>query len=89
MIELIRTENGPAGLEAERVLEELVLAHQVTIVADTAPPAEDLPAIREGERVVSGAEEVRRYLTELRRFAALWSKFQSDSCYIDDDGTVC
>ena len=37
----------------------------------------------------TGVEEIATALESLDEFAREWYRFQSDSCYIDDDGTVC
>ena len=73
------------GITAQ--LDDLVVAYAQRISeADSVPAA--LPAIEDGGRWYSG-DEVPGYLAELRRDLAAWRKFQSDACYIDDDGSVC
>ncbi|HMQ52047.1 MAG TPA: glutathione S-transferase N-terminal domain-containing protein [Anaerolineae bacterium] len=93
MIELYRPANCPSCAEIEETLRELVIAHQVIEVeagqAETLPVGTSLPAFREGNRVVSGAEAIALYLRELERSVADWRRFQGDSCYLDDSGAVC
>ncbi len=90
VIEVYRTEEGSELTDqVEETLRGLVLDHSIHVVPDpSAAPSADLPAIREGERVVNPAE-LPGYLEELRRFVADWNRFQSDACYIDVDGKVC
>lgn len=90
VIELYRSEDGSDLADrTEATLRRLVVGHTVHIVADPADvPVDDLPVIREGDRIVPTAE-IPRYLEELRRFMADWTRFQSDACYIGDDGSVC
>jgi hypothetical protein len=92
VIILYRTENDAKGDEIQAALEELVVAHRVEIVPNGAPApvsVEALPAVVDGERVVSGQEALDAYLHELAAWMAEWRKYQSDVCYVDDDGNVC
>ena len=94
MIKLYRPADCPACADIEAALKELVVAHQVIVVeagqavADLSPEV-TLPAIRENGRTVSGPGAISTYLKELEKFAADWRRFQSDSCYLDDDGQTC
>ena len=92
MIEVIVDEER-TGEEIRDALRELVLAHRVIWLDEHAPSplpsGVTLPAIREGDRVIDGQADIAAFLLELEAFAAAWSKFQSDTCYLDDDGTVC
>jgi hypothetical protein len=92
MIEVIvdQQRTGEGILDA---LDELVLAHRVIRLDQQSPSplpsGVTLPAIREGDRIIDGQAHIDAYLLEIEVFAAAWSKFQSDTCYLDDDGTVC
>ena len=93
MIEVIVDEER-TGEEIRDTLRELVLAHRVIWLDEHAPsppskrshPAGDFARRR---RVIDGQADIAAFLLELEAFAATWSKFQSDTCYLDDDGTVC
>lgn len=94
MIKLYRLANCPACAEIEAALREMVVAHQVIVVEEEHAPAElgteiSLPAIRENNHLVSGPAAISAYLEELAQFTARWRRFQSDTCYIDDNGQVC
>lgn len=94
MIKLYRPADCPDCAEIETTLQELVVAHRVIVVESGHAPADldpevTLPAIRENNQVVSGPEAISAYLQELAQFTAHWRRFQSDSCYLDDDGQVC
>ena len=65
----------------------MVLAHAVEVSDDDAVPV-DLPAIEDGGRWV-GATDLKQYVHDLQRDVAAWRKFQTDACYIDDDGGIC
>lgn len=90
VIELYRSASrSDLADRTEAALRDLVVRHKVRVVADPAgSPGGELPVIREGDRLVPAAE-LPAYLDELSRFMADWSRFQSDACYIDDDGVVC
>lgn len=90
MIEVLIAE-GRSGEAILAALEELVVAHRVVPLGNEArlPDGTTLPAIREGNRIVSGDAAIDAYLLELEAFAAEWSKYQSDTCYFDEDTTAC
>lgn len=74
-----------------RRLDDLVLAYRLVEVAsaDGLDGTDKLPALKDGSRVVSGEAAIERYLVHLEKEKELWDRFQSDSCYVDDDGSVC
>lgn len=84
MITLYREAQSAEADVVEETLQDLVFAHAVEVVDG---PGEALPRIADGDRVVHGAD-LPAYLDELRRLKADWSRFQSDACFIGDDG-VC
>ncbi len=45
-----------------------------------------LPVLQDGPRQASGQAELSLFLKEFRNFAEQWRMFQSDSCYVSDDG---
>ena len=84
MIRLIRPlESTSADAIAEQ-LRDIVVAFE-----EVEDPAARSPVLRDGTRAASGDEAITAFLAELRRDAALWRKFQTDACYIDDEGGVC
>jgi hypothetical protein len=94
MIELYRTADCPECAAIEAALKEMVVAHRVI----TVEPGQKhhapvngvaLPAIKDGDDLVSGQSEIAQYLRELDKFVVAWRRYQSDACYIDDDGKVC
>lgn len=66
---------------------DLVLAYSVE-VADAGSVPVELPAMFDSGRWVP-ATELDAHMSELTRTVATWRKFQSDACYIDDDGSIC
>lgn len=85
----VTREGSPEAAQLRAVFADLVVAHTVHVVDDDVPlPVDRLPAVREGERWVTG-DDLEPYLDELRRTLADWRRFQSDACYIDGDGSVC
>lgn len=96
MITLYRVAECSACDEVQETLRELVVAHEVVDVdeaADKSQPAaitgQELPVIQDGDQWVSGEPALANYLQQLARDAELWRKFQSDVCYVDDQGRSC
>lgn len=92
MITLYRRAQDPTGSAIQAELEELVVAHEVEIAPhalDAFAGVPSLPAIVDGERVISGDDALRAYLDELVAWMGEWRKYQADACYIDDEGEVC
>jgi hypothetical protein len=94
MIELFRAEHD---LEADRIedaLRDLCAAYRVhrcdsADAAATLGEGATLPALREDERVAWGSVAIAAFLDETGRALEGWRKFQTDACYLDDDGNVC
>jgi hypothetical protein len=86
MIEVRRAADSPVADSVESRLRDLVVAHRVVVV--DAGAGSDLPLIRDGKVTVSGAE-IPAFLDQLTRDVAEWSRFQSDACYLEDDGSIC
>lgn len=92
MIVLYREEKSVHADTIEAEFREMVLGYDRVIV--DAHQAEELfdglslPVIRNNERVVSSTD-IPSYLKELERFVRDWQLFQSDTCYVDDDGESC
>lgn len=63
------------------VLDDLVLAYRVE------HGASDLSVIDGDDRIE--ASELPAYLDDLRSLVAQWRKYQSDACYVEDDGSIC
>ncbi|MCB1246769.1 MAG: hypothetical protein KDB69_05860 [Acidimicrobiia bacterium] len=71
--------------EVEQRLRDLAVAHNV---CESDAVVGELPAIEESGRVV-GPADLDVYLDELQTTLAQWRKFQTDACYVEDDGIVC
>jgi hypothetical protein len=94
MIQVYRRAESQEADWVEGELRAMVLGYERVILdADRAAAelgaAVTLPAVRQDGRLVHGQQELLKYLRELERFAAEWRAFQSDSCYIGEDGEVC
>lgn len=90
MILLYRPTLSPLADEIEEALLKIVIAHRVVRVPeDESPPAVALPAMQDGENWVTGEESLREYVEDLARLMADWDRYTSDSCFIEDDGTIC
>lgn len=94
MIELFREENSPEADWIEADLRELSAGfnrHILTTaeVQQTFGRQVKLPVLRDGDRIASGRDDIREFLEDIHRLVENWRKFQSDSCYLDDEGDVC
>ncbi len=88
MIKLYRSASCPDSADIEAVLQDLVVAHQIITVE---PDQFDtpLPLLQENSRTISGRVAITIYLKELENFVTDWQRFQSDACYINEDGQIC
>lgn len=92
VITLYRKASCPEGTAIEERLSDLVAAHRVRIVPETGASElgpTRLPAIQEGEDWFSGRLEIQDYLIRLEKRIELWNRYQSDACYLGEDGEVC
>lgn len=92
MVTLYRRADDPWADEIQNALDEMVIAYETDIVKDTtALPEEvpDLPALRDDEEVVTGEDALKARLESLRQLMNDWDRFQSDACYIEEDGSIC
>ena len=87
VIELHVASETDRARDIEAAFIELVVAHTVVESERSAAPV-DLPAVHENGRWY-GPDELDGYLADLRTTVALWRKYQSDACYIEDDGSIC
>ena len=55
---------------------------------DALAPTTPLPALQDGREIFTGPA-IAPHLRELERVMAEWQKYQSDSCYVGDDGQAC
>lgn len=85
MIEVIRAAESAEADWVEAELRELVLGYERVVVA-LGEVDFPLPAIRQDGRLVSGREGLLQALKELELMAEAWRRFQSDACYVDDEG---
>ena len=94
MIRLYRPEKCPSCADIEAKLKELVIAYQLITVGseeqpDGLPADTPLPAITDDGKIFTGQPDISHYLGDLERFVTDWRRFQSDACYLDDDGETC
>lgn len=85
MIVLYRAQHSPRADGIEERLQHLAVGYRVEILSNEAA---DRPVIWD-QRRIEGEPALSRYLEDLEKFVAEWRKFESDACYLEDDGTVC
>jgi len=93
MIKLYREENSSQADIIEAEFRELVLGYDLMVIepgqaAKLFGTKATLPVITSNERVVSG-DAIPAYIKQLTRLVYDWRLFQSDSCYVDDNGETC
>lgn len=92
MITLYRRPDDSWADEIQEALDDLVIAYETeTIGPDTSPPDDvpELPALRNEGDIVTGEATLREHLDHLRSLMADWDRFQSDACYVEEDGSIC
>lgn len=94
MITLYRPPNDAWADEIQEALDEMVIAYETKTVdpdSNGAHPKEvnELPALRDDDEILTGEEAIRARLDSLRELMRDWDRFQSDACYIDEEGAVC
>jgi glutaredoxin len=94
MIKLYRKSNCSFCDEIEEELKEMVIARSVINIDNkksTGGSHENipLPYLEDDGKIISGTEEIKKYLEELNKLVVLWRKYQTDACYIDDDDKTC
>jgi hypothetical protein len=92
MVTLYRRRDDPWADEIQEALDEMVIAHEIETIDDGASPPGDvpaLPALRDEGEIVTGKANLQGHLDELRALMADWNRFQSDACYVEEDGSIC
>jgi glutaredoxin len=93
MLTLYRPPDCPTCAAFEDTLKDLVVAHRVVVVAPEQPVKAlagiTPPALQDNGQTITGHEAIAAHLKELETFVAAWRKFESDACYIDDEGETC
>jgi hypothetical protein len=84
VIELRRPPVSAAADAVASRLADLVVAHR--IVEDGSLPG---PVLVDGSLTAFGPEEIESFLATLSRDLDDWGRFQTDACYLDEDGRVC
>jgi hypothetical protein len=90
MIKLYREEKSVPADIIEAEFRDLVLGYDRVVIDPKDAQRQlgtgiSLPVLTDNARVVSG-DEIPAYIKELTQFVHSWRRFQSDCCYIDDDG---
>jgi hypothetical protein len=90
MITLYRRPDDPQADDLQAALDEMVIAYETEpVTGDLPEDVPGLPALRTDGDVVTGAAALHDALDDLRTLMDDWDRFQSDACYIEDDGTIC
>ncbi len=92
MVKLYREKNSPQADLIEAELQDMIFGYDREVVepedaVQRFGPQRSLPVITNNEKIVSG-EEIPAYIQELRTLMTDWQAFQSDCCYVNDQGEV-
>ncbi len=83
MITLKRKLKSKKADAIEQYMREMSLAYKKII--DTAVEVE----IHEDGKVYNTTASMYTFLEELQHYKSEWEKFQTDSCYLENDGSIC
>jgi len=83
--------------EADRIedeLRDLAIKFDVRVAGRDERPEElpsdaDTPALVDEGSVFTSPEAISQRIEHLGRVVEQWNKYQSDACYIDENGNVC
>ncbi|MFO8099840.1 MAG: hypothetical protein R6T83_09510 [Salinibacter sp.] len=90
MVTLYRRPDDPRADELEAALDEMVIAYETeTVAADPPDDVPELTALCTDGDVITGAAALQETLDTLRALMSDWNRFQSDACYIENDGSIC
>jgi len=90
MIELHRLEKDEPGREIEQKLNDMVVAYCLHVYQDPHSCDDPLPHISENGSVITGKENIRKYLDNLDMELCQQRSITGDGCYIDPEtGKVC
>ena len=92
MIKLFIKNDCPKCREVEEKFSDLVLAHKIVNADEERANPNinyyELPVIEDEGRIIKGEQEISEYFESMENYLAEWNKFQSDVCYVDDNGKV-
>lgn len=92
MITLYRRPDDDRADSIQNTLDEIVIAYETETISEDGLLPDDVPttpALRDDGTVITGETALDEHLQELTDLMNDWDRFQSDACYIEDDGTVC
>lgn len=89
MIKLYRSSDDAKADEIENRFNDLVLSYEA-VISDYESGDLKLPSIQDGDRIVSGDQEIEQWLRELEADLKWERSLSGDGCYIDpNSGKVC
>jgi predicted metal-dependent phosphoesterase TrpH len=94
MTRLYRAADSSRADAIQEALEAMVIRHEVVVAPDAADlpsnvAPSDLPVLVDEGSVFTTPDAIEERLRRLRELMNDWDQFQSDACYIEDDGTIC
>lgn len=87
MIKLIRQADDPKADELESRFDDLILSYKTEVSDDLNS---NLPKIKDGDTIITGDEEIEKWLRELEDELSWQRSLSGDGCYINPkSGNVC
>ena len=80
----------PPGYRDDDIREAIAeMSLAVQIVSTPPQPVQSAqPVLWDDEIKYEGKTAILQFLEEMAQFKAEWDKFQSDTCYCDDEGEI-
>lgn len=94
MITFFTTAESEDNAAVEDTLDDLCMTHETVTVKSArdlppeVPSEGGLPVLVDEHDVFQGIAAILEHLQALEAFKAQWYKFQSDACYVDEEGNV-
>jgi hypothetical protein len=71
--------------------EDLAIKEEIGRLCLRCPyfPTSDHPILHIEDEIYEGTETIITQLRDLELYKEEWDRFQSDACYVNQDGSVC
>lgn len=94
MIQIFLSENDNYKNTIQDIIDDMVITCEIVKLdaserfLELSGKKYQIPLLVDKAKYIEGEANIVAYLDKLRKFKAEWDKFQSDSCYCDDDGNI-
>jgi hypothetical protein len=94
MIQIFLSKNDNLNSTIKDIVDEMVIRCEIVRLDPSnsfifiSGQRYQIPLLMDSKKHIEGEKNIVAYLEELHKFKEEWDKFQSDSCYCDDDGNI-